>query len=328
MVGGAGPDALHGGAGTDSLSGGTGADTLIGGAGADSLDGGPGLDIYAGTLAELDGDSVTLAVGDGPDASGTLRIDDRSDIVRADLDLAPAPDGGTTLTVQPAGSDGDTARLTLVPESPLGPTQVLDVAVAQQDGDTRIQPVRAAAAGDGETTDGDLANALFLGIQGRSNIAGGEQFWAEQIARYGLETAAAYILEGAQWMNTPNPNRFEVGESDIAQLSANLLGDPDALAGAELADALASTDTGTVAHAMAQTVEDLFAAGNPDLAARIEAMNAFQEAFAADPAATWGHIGRSDTQLSLARDAVADVDAETDISALRGDLAQQIDDMF
>ena len=328
VVGGAGPDALYGGVGSDSLSGGTGADTLIGGPGADVLDGGAGLDVYAGTLAELDGDSVTLAVGDGPDASGTLRIDGRSDIARADLDLAPAAAGGTTLTIQPAGSDGDTASLMLAPESPLGPTQVLDATVEQQDGDTLIQPVRAAAAGDGEATDGDLANALFLGIQGRSNIAGGEQFWADQIARYGLETAATYMLEGAQRMSTPNPNRFEVGESDMAQLSANLLGDPNALTDTVAADGLAGDDIGHVAAAMADTVEALFATGNPDLAARIEAMNAFQDAFAADPAATWRLVDSTHNQRTLAREALADVDADTDISALRGDLAQQIEDAF
>lgn len=52
-------DTLDGRAGNDVLDGGSGTDILIGGAGADRLTGGAGNDWFAGTAAELNGDTIT-----------------------------------------------------------------------------------------------------------------------------------------------------------------------------------------------------------------------------------------------------------------------------
>ena len=67
LYGGAGGDVLSGGVGNDTLSGGAGADTLSGAGGDDALYGGTGADLYylghhtdtvAGSLADLDGDTI------------------------------------------------------------------------------------------------------------------------------------------------------------------------------------------------------------------------------------------------------------------------------
>ncbi len=65
LTGGAGNDTLIGGNGDDALIGGVGNDTLYGGTGADRLTGGTGADTFAGTAAELNGDTITdLGIGD------------------------------------------------------------------------------------------------------------------------------------------------------------------------------------------------------------------------------------------------------------------------
>ncbi|MBZ9557601.1 hypothetical protein KGQ96_05945 [Halomonas coralii] len=80
--------ALIGGGAGDALTGGAGADTLRGGAGADTLTGGAGKDTFQGSVAELDGDTLTdfsvadvivvvdsdLSALDGTTPGGTLDL--------------------------------------------------------------------------------------------------------------------------------------------------------------------------------------------------------------------------------------------------------------
>ncbi|MGQ9368133.1 SwmB domain-containing protein [Azospirillum sp. ST 5-10] len=100
LSGAVGNDVLRGDAGADTLVGGDGTDTLYGGAGIDLLHGGAGVDQFAGTRAELDGDTV---VDIGLDE--TIRI---SDALLADLSALD----GIAVADTPGLSNG-TATLSL-----------------------------------------------------------------------------------------------------------------------------------------------------------------------------------------------------------------------
>jgi hypothetical protein len=324
-----GEDRLFGGSGNDTVSGGAGDDTLFGGAGTDSLIGGAGRDTFAGTLSELDGDTIAdLAVAADPAASEAIRVTGRTDIAAGDVTLGDGALSGapTALTIDPAGPD--TAELAVTLDTDADPIRTVTLEVTQDGGDTLIRPVVTAPDDAGGASDQDLANALFLAIQGRANLEQGEAFWTGQIGAHGLTTAATWMLEAAVRSDAPNPNRLQPREAGLDQLSANLLGDPaalDGLADGALAQQIASGDLGEVAKGIEGIIDGLFAAGNAALETRIAAMDAFQDAFAADGDASWDPDSDLADEREAARNALDGVDADTDIDALQSQIALDID---
>jgi len=141
----AGNDTIAGRAGNDRLAGAAGRDTLTGGAGADELTGGPGPDIFAGTLADLDGDRIRdFAMGDRIRVTDTSALDVGVTTRDGATTLALSADGGAVATmtldglltgelVAQANGDGGTD---LVLEPPARPRVFLqpDTGVTAADG--------------------------------------------------------------------------------------------------------------------------------------------------------------------------------------------------
>lgn len=125
-------DLLSGGAGDDLLDGGEGDDILQGGSGTDTLTGGIGIDVFLGTLAELNGDTMTdfdkndtievAGVRFGNDAvtfsGNVLSIDaDKNGVTDASIKLNGTFAGYFEASVSDPGSDAAT-RIRFV-ESPV-----------------------------------------------------------------------------------------------------------------------------------------------------------------------------------------------------------------
>lgn len=137
VTGGSGDDTLLGSVVSNVLIGGDGFDTLAGDAGNDVLTGGSGLDTFSGTLAELDGDTIT-------DFTASDRIVVEGSVLDS-ARISISEDGGDTLLhfLDGSGNVDSTLRLTGILGGTLelatdGPNTVLTLDVSPPGGDPGV----------------------------------------------------------------------------------------------------------------------------------------------------------------------------------------------
>ncbi|MEK0085509.1 Calx-beta domain-containing protein [Benzoatithermus flavus] len=167
LEGGDGNDVLLGHGGNDTLDGGAGDDQLEGGLGSDLLTGGAGGDRFAGSVAELAGDTIRdFALGDvlevrgvtftatdiAYQADGTLRIDTNRD---GTPDLTLVAEGLTAPRFTTTAIAGGT-------EIRLAPTPPPSLSIAATDAVKAEGGAGSTAFTFTVTRDGDLAKAVTV----------------------------------------------------------------------------------------------------------------------------------------------------------------------
>ncbi|GAB5387834.1 MAG: hypothetical protein Alpg2KO_08020 [Alphaproteobacteria bacterium] len=187
-------DWLDGKAGDDQLDGGDSGDTLKGGLGADTLTGGAGFDRFEGTVAELDGDTITdLAIGDRLQVNeassmtlASLSWDDATDTLSIDEDLDGTVDATVTLTGVTGAvefiDNGWSKQIIIagpwtvtMPEGGDGGTMMMFEATSQADtltGSSTSDDM--GGAGGDDVIDGLGGNDYLRGGDGDDTITGGD----------------------------------------------------------------------------------------------------------------------------------------------------------
>ncbi|MGE0746655.1 MAG: DUF4347 domain-containing protein [Rhodospirillales bacterium] len=178
IYGGAGTDTLSGNAGADVIYGGDDVDTISGGAGADTLYGEGGNDTFAGSVSDLDGDTIAdLAMGDsivvnsvdlsalnGTAASSTILLDTGKTLTLTGISAASG--------IFQAVFAGGKTTIALAPNPDSQPPVITSL-----DGDSVVVAVGLTAAldvaGNAGVTDADSADfnngALTLTRSGNLN---------------------------------------------------------------------------------------------------------------------------------------------------------------
>ncbi|GAB5387844.1 MAG: hypothetical protein Alpg2KO_08120 [Alphaproteobacteria bacterium] len=157
-----GNDWISGFEGDDTLNGGAGRDTLQGGMGQDILTGGAGLDIFEGSLAELDGDTLT-------DFSGgdVIRL---HNVILSAANITYAPVGGE-LSID-EDLDGLIDHVLSLPDG------ILDAFVVSDDGwatEIRLDlPIVFEGGDEADFVTGTVWSDHFDGGAGADNLNGGE----------------------------------------------------------------------------------------------------------------------------------------------------------
>jgi Ca2+-binding RTX toxin-like protein len=200
LTAGAGNDQIVGGSGSDWVFAGSGTDTLEGGEGMDFLFGGTGNDVFAGTLADLDGDLLgdfvegeEIRLTDLSDLNTPvdLTIDGNQTIVEVGDDGTGAPlatfrvSGAYQSALLTDSGTGVSLALSTAPPDPFGATQGDDTLVGTPEDDSinalgGDDVVRALSAndlvlgGDGDDTlYGQDGNDTLRGETGADQLRGG-----------------------------------------------------------------------------------------------------------------------------------------------------------
>jgi Ca2+-binding RTX toxin-like protein/Tol biopolymer transport system component len=171
IEGGVGNDLLLGHGGNDTLDGGTGDDLLEGGAGTDALTGGAGIDRFAGTVAELQGDTIKdLAIGDVIEVRGvTFGAAGVKYLTAGQIAIDTNGDGTADLTIGALGLSAPyfaTTAITGATELRLASAPPPSLAIAATDAAKSETGVGATAALTFTVTrTGDLAKAVTVDWQ-------------------------------------------------------------------------------------------------------------------------------------------------------------------
>jgi Ca2+-binding RTX toxin-like protein len=218
LEGDAGDDLLKGHGGADRLEGGTGDDRLEGGVDGDVLTGGSGSDRFAGTVAELDGDTITdLAAGDVIEVRGvTFTATDLAYRAGGLLAIDTDQDGTAdlTLTLQDVSAPAFTVTTTASgTEIELDPSPaVLAIAAAAAD---RAEGQSGTTAFTFQVTrSGDVSAAVSVGytVTGSGTAAASAADFAGGAFPSGRVSFAAGETTKTITVNVAGEGRFEAAE--------------------------------------------------------------------------------------------------------------------
>jgi len=173
--GGLGNDGLYGDTGNDTLDGSDGADVLIGGAGADRCIGGAGDDVFLGSLADLNGDTLSLLSSTDIILVDAVRFDERSLTITAitggtRLQIDSNLDGTADASITIQGIAAGTLTAESNPEGDGDPSTIIRLFSSGTAGAGNDTLLGTAAA---QTLNGLAGNDLVLAQGGNDSLVGG-----------------------------------------------------------------------------------------------------------------------------------------------------------